>query len=86
MLKTLTVLAFAALVLLSSEANDQSLYRDDSLQYGNMVKDQQRLLQADDSKIISEENVKNENFCSMKCVENSECRSANLRRIDDGGL
>ena len=30
--------------------------------------------------------MKNENFCSLKCVENSECQSANLRRTDDGRL
>ena len=87
MLKTFAIQFLAAFaVLISPEANEKNLYRDDSLQYGNIVKDQQRLLQADSSKIISEENVKNENFCSLKCVENSECQSANLRRTDDGRL
>ena len=86
MLKTFAVLLVAAFVLLSPKANEKNLYRDGSLKYLNLVKDQQRLLQADSSNIISEENVKNENFCSLKCVKNGKCLSANLRRTDDGRL
>ena len=86
MLKTFAALALIALVSPHSEANERNLYRDDRVRSLNVMKNQQRLLQADSSKILLEESVRNEVFCSLKCVKNSECQSANLQRTDDGGL
>ena len=42
--KTFSVLIVVAFVSPNSETNERNLYRDDSLQYLNMVKDQERLL------------------------------------------